>query len=86
MKMTKPIDDPRYSPEETELAKRLMCAHITIIQNKSFDECWQKYIEPAERIEEYYLGAARSLLKSYEEDHQKGSPEAVQRTNTSPGL
>jgi hypothetical protein len=84
--MTKPIDDPKYSSEEIELAKRLMCAHITIIQNKSYEECWQQYIEPAERIEDYYLDAARSLLKSYEEDHQKGSPEAAQRANNSQGL
>jgi hypothetical protein len=84
--MTKPIDDPKYSSEEIELAKCLMCAHITIIQNKSYEECWQQYIEPAERIEDYYLDAARSLLKSYEEDHQKGSPEAAQRANNSQGL
>lgn len=73
--MTKPIDDPNYNPDEIEFAKRIMCAHITIIQNKSYEQCWKQYIEPAERIEAYYLGAARSLLKSYTEDHQKGMPE-----------
>jgi hypothetical protein len=81
--MTKPIDSPQYNDEETELAKRVMCAHITMIQGKSFEECWQKYIEPAERIEEYYLDAARSMLKSYEKDHQKGNPEAAARANKS---
>jgi hypothetical protein len=81
--MTKPIDNPQYDLEEMELAKRMMCAHITMIQNKSYEECWQQYIEPAERIEEYYLDAARSTLKSYAEDHQKGNPEAAARSNKS---
>lgn len=78
--MTKPIDSPQYSDEENELAKRVMCAHITMIQGKSFAACWQQYIEPAERIEEYYQEAARSMLKSYTADHEKGNPEAA-RTN-----
>jgi hypothetical protein len=75
--MTEPIDNPQYDLEEIELAKRIMCAHITIIQNKTYEECWRQYIETAERIEDYYLAAGRNILKSYADDHEKGNPQAA---------
>jgi hypothetical protein len=78
-KMTEPIDNPQYDMEEMELARRIMCAHISIIQDKSYEECWNQYVEPAERIEDYYLNAGRNILKSYAEDHEKGNPEAAGR-------
>jgi hypothetical protein len=79
--MTEPIVNPQYDLEVIELAKRIMCAHITIIQNKTYEECWRQYIEPAERIEDYYLDAGRNILKSYQHDHEKGNPEAISQTD-----
>jgi hypothetical protein len=70
--MSQSIDRAPYSPEEIELGKRIMCAHITITMNNSYEYCWEKYIEPAERIETYYLEAARTILRDYAEDHEKG--------------